>query len=196
MQETRVGSLSQEDPLEKVMATHYSILAWRTPWTEKPGGLQSMWLHRVEHNRVTNTLVFQWSRLHAPDAGGPGLLPGLGTRSHLPVLKISHAATKTWHSHINTKQKTKPLYSKEVPFTALLPVEGGFRKKITFELSLAVVEAQEVGVVKRKLNFPSRTNRVFRGKILLKLYRIESASIPVVIEYFEPKKYFFNPDLL
>ena len=50
MQETRVGSLSQEDPLEKGMATHYSILAWRTPWTEKPGGLQSMWLHRVEHS--------------------------------------------------------------------------------------------------------------------------------------------------
>lgn len=52
------------------------------------------------------------------------------------------------------------------------PVEGGFRERITFGLSRAVVEAQEVGVVKRKLNFPSRTNRVFRGKILLKLYRI------------------------
>ena len=42
MQETRVQSLGQEDPPEKRMATHSSILAWRTPWTEEPGGLQSM----------------------------------------------------------------------------------------------------------------------------------------------------------
>jgi len=44
MQETQVQSLSQEDPLEKGMATHSGILAWRIPWTEKPGGLQSMGL--------------------------------------------------------------------------------------------------------------------------------------------------------
>ena len=42
MQETRVRFLGQEDPLEKGMATHFSILAWRIPWTEEPGGLQSM----------------------------------------------------------------------------------------------------------------------------------------------------------
>ena len=41
--ETWVRSLDWEDPLEKGMATHSSILAWRIPWTEKPGGLQSMW---------------------------------------------------------------------------------------------------------------------------------------------------------
>ena len=41
MQETQVQPLSQEDPLEKGMATHCSILAWRIPWTEEPGGLQS-----------------------------------------------------------------------------------------------------------------------------------------------------------
>ena len=48
MQETQVRSLRQEDPLEKEMATHSSILAWRIPQTEEPGGLQSMWLHRVD----------------------------------------------------------------------------------------------------------------------------------------------------
>ena len=48
MQETRVWSLSQEDPLEKGMATHSSILAWRVPRTEGPGGLQSMRLQRVD----------------------------------------------------------------------------------------------------------------------------------------------------
>ena len=47
MQETQVRSLGWEDPLEKGMATHSRILAWRTPRTEEPGGLQSMVLHRV-----------------------------------------------------------------------------------------------------------------------------------------------------
>ena len=42
VQETQVRSLGQEDPLEKEMTTHASILAWRIPWTEEPGGLESM----------------------------------------------------------------------------------------------------------------------------------------------------------
>ena len=50
MQETWVQSLGQEDSLEGGMATHSSILAWRIPWTEKPGGLQSMGLQRVRHH--------------------------------------------------------------------------------------------------------------------------------------------------
>ena len=50
MQETRVRSLGGEDPLEKEMATHSTILACRIPWTEEPGGLQSMDLQRVGHD--------------------------------------------------------------------------------------------------------------------------------------------------
>ena len=50
----RVQSLGQEDPLEKGMAIHSSILAWRIPWTEEPGGLQSMGSQRVGHNWATN----------------------------------------------------------------------------------------------------------------------------------------------
>ena len=50
MRETQVQSLGQEDPLEKEMATHSSILAWRIPWTEEPGGLQSMGSQRVGHD--------------------------------------------------------------------------------------------------------------------------------------------------
>ena len=50
MLETWVQSLRQEDPMEKGMATHSSILAWRIPWTEKPGGLQSMGSQRVGHD--------------------------------------------------------------------------------------------------------------------------------------------------
>ena len=45
----QVRSLGQKDPLEEGMATHSSILAWRISWTEEPGGLQSIWLHRVGH---------------------------------------------------------------------------------------------------------------------------------------------------
>ena len=48
--ETQVQPLSQEDPLEKGMATHSGILAWRIPWTEEPGGLHSMGSQRVRHN--------------------------------------------------------------------------------------------------------------------------------------------------
>ena len=47
MQETGIQSLGQKDPLEKEMATHSSILAWRIPWTEEPSGLQSVGLQRV-----------------------------------------------------------------------------------------------------------------------------------------------------
>ena len=49
-QATWVQSLSQEDPLEEGIATHSSVLAWRIPWKEEPGGLQSVGLQRVEHD--------------------------------------------------------------------------------------------------------------------------------------------------
>ena len=55
VQETRVQSLDQEDPLEKEIAIHFNILAWEIPWDREPGGLQSMRLQRVRHDCVTNT---------------------------------------------------------------------------------------------------------------------------------------------
>ena len=54
MQETWVWSLGREDPLEKEMATHSSVHAWKIPWTEEPGGLQSMGSQRVRHDWVTS----------------------------------------------------------------------------------------------------------------------------------------------
>ena len=68
VQETWVRFLGQEDPLEKEMATHSSILAWRIPWIEDPGGLQSMGLQRVRHSWATNVFTFtsgnwgQWEK--------------------------------------------------------------------------------------------------------------------------------------
>ena len=57
VQETLVWSLGREDPLEKGMAAHSSILAWKIPWTEEPGGLQSMGLQRGKHERASNTFI-------------------------------------------------------------------------------------------------------------------------------------------
>ena len=63
MQETWVRSLDSEDPLEQEMATHSCILAWEIPWTEEPGGLQSMGSQRVRHDLVTK----QQSHLNKSD---------------------------------------------------------------------------------------------------------------------------------
>ena len=69
MQETRVQSLGQDDPLEKGMAMHSSILSWRIPWTEEYGGLQFMGLQGFGHNWVTHTrrwdLFLMWTKAHA-----------------------------------------------------------------------------------------------------------------------------------
>ena len=64
VQESQVQSLGGEDPLEKGMTTHLSILAWRIPWTEEPGGLQSMGSQRVGHNWVTNTFTLAPCQTH------------------------------------------------------------------------------------------------------------------------------------
>ena len=61
MRETRVRSLGREDPLEKEMATHSSTLAWRIPWTEEPGRLQSTGLQRVGHDWVTS--LSKWTEM-------------------------------------------------------------------------------------------------------------------------------------
>ena len=61
MQETWVRSPGHEDPLKKEMATHSSILAWRIPWTEEPGSLQSMGSQRVDMTeQLTLSLSFQF----------------------------------------------------------------------------------------------------------------------------------------
>ena len=70
MQETQVQSLGWEDPLEKGMATHSSIPAWRTSWTEEPGRLQSMELQRVVPDWVNTTLS-------CTDEAGSGMLKKL-----------------------------------------------------------------------------------------------------------------------
>ena len=62
MRETRVPSLDWEDPLEKEMATHSSMVAWKIPWMEEPGGLQSTGLQRVKHDFTATPLVTPWTQ--------------------------------------------------------------------------------------------------------------------------------------
>ena len=81
MQETRVQSLGWEDPLEKGMATHSSILAWRTPWTEDPGGLQSLGLQSL-----TRLSDWQLSTLTSQ------LIPPLHVHVSIPYTCISSPA--------------------------------------------------------------------------------------------------------
>ena len=89
IRETRVRSLGQEDPLEKKMVAHSSILAWRIPWMEKPGRLQSTGSQRVGHDWVTSPSLIQSARSGFPSgsdgkesacsAGDPGSIPGSGS---------------------------------------------------------------------------------------------------------------------
>ena len=67
MKKTWVQSLGQEDPLEKEMATHSSNLAWKIPWTEEPGGLQSTGSQRVGHNGATSLHFFSRGTSQAKD---------------------------------------------------------------------------------------------------------------------------------
>ena len=64
MQDTQVRSLGWEDPPEKEIATHSSILVWRILWTEEPGGLQSVGSQRVRHNQATNTHTHTHTHTH------------------------------------------------------------------------------------------------------------------------------------
>ena len=75
MRETRVLSLGGEDPLEEAMATHSSLLAWRGPWTEESGRLQSMGSKRVRHDRATmhSTAHSDSMRTQNPPLINPGM---------------------------------------------------------------------------------------------------------------------------
>ena len=105
MQETIVWSLCWEDPLEKEMASHSSILAWRIPWTEKPGGLQSTGLQRVGHDWATSfhfTLT-KPDQLFFPVYSKPG-------SSHTFLFKISF---RLFFIHLNpSKTSSETMFSK------------------------------------------------------------------------------------
>ena len=93
VQETQVQSLGWEDPLEKEMETHSSILAWEIPWTEEPGGLQSTGSQRVRHNLVTKP--------HVP----------------LSFLHLLHPSSCCLHVDCQTLLSSHPFYDVAVSFS-------------------------------------------------------------------------------
>ena len=102
VQETRIWSLGWEDPLEKGMATHSSILAWRIPWTEEPGRLQAMGLQKVGHNCMAdmlNPLSWGWSHVHA---GCPAA--SLASSSKMPV----ETTLQSWQPKLSAYTATPP----------------------------------------------------------------------------------------
>ena len=127
--ETRVWSLGREDPQEKAMATHSSTLAWKIPWTEEPGRLQSMGLQRVRHDWVTS-LPEQWQGSRAPNNKSPEMLsllqnvpwcsPGVRLEMamdlHMKHLVINHhyeqEQSKLTFTYSETFLKEHPLMNK------------------------------------------------------------------------------------
>ena len=108
MQETRVCSLGWEDPVEKRMATHSSILAWRTPWTEEPSGLQSM---GCKESDSTEWLPFEWHNhlkyglraLEASTQLGPGHSPQPPAHEKLQFLLTSTDSPPPCHLSLGIK---------------------------------------------------------------------------------------------
>ena len=102
MQETWVRSQGQEDPLEEDMVTHSSILAWEIPWTEEPGGLQSMGLQRVWRDWTTNLNELLWTSFSPQLHSGPRStffsLPGALTIPfpHPPSLTPEVSSCPSW----------------------------------------------------------------------------------------------------
>ena len=99
MQEMWVRSLSQEDPLEKEMATHSSTLAWKIPWMEEPGRLQSMGSLTVRHDWATSLSLFTFHALEKEMATHSSVLawriPGMGEPGGLPSMG-SHRVGHDW----------------------------------------------------------------------------------------------------
>ena len=101
MRETRVRSLGWEDPLEKEMASHSSTIAWKIPWKEKPGRLQSMRSQRVGHDWATSRSRSRsrypvWDSLHFLDLGGS--FPFLSTLQKFSTMISSNIFSSTFSS--------------------------------------------------------------------------------------------------
>ena len=158
MQETQIQSLGWENSLEKGMATHSSILAWRIPWTEEPGGLQSMGLQRVRHSWTTNT-VFVYAQFLAvliikgiywllkleslnfrvdlvPNSHQSLLSPPLSCLPHgtrVPTSAEQDGWSSTTAHHTSRRKKINNIFSK-IPWQTPLGSAALIRQPTTLEL--------------------------------------------------------------
>ena len=136
MQETGVWSLDWEASLEKGMATHSSILAWRIPWTEKSGELQPMGSQRVRHNWVTNTFTFSYNYWHSGCIYNSVQFSGSVMSDSLQPYWLQHArlpypspTPRTCSNSCPSSQWCHPTVSASVvPFSCLqsFPATGSF----------------------------------------------------------------------
>ena len=128
IQETRFWSLGWEDPLEEKMATHSSILAWKIPWTDEPGGLQSMGPQRVGYNWGTlegNGSPLQYSCLENPrDGGAWWAAVHRVAQSQTRLKQLSSSSRGTWahlmsrENHVK-KKKVEASYVRNKSFDGL-----------------------------------------------------------------------------
>ena len=121
IQETWVWSLGLEDLLEREMATHSNILAWRVPWTEEACGLQSTWSERVRHNWATNTAAAKSLQscptLCDPTDGSPpgSPIPGILQARTLEWVAISFSNAWEWKVKVKLLSRVQLLAT---PWTA------------------------------------------------------------------------------
>ena len=123
-QETWVWSVGREDPLKKRMATHSSVLAWRFPWTKKPGGLQFMGSQRVRHGWATNTFSYkdplgEGSPNPGPQTGTSLRPPGTGPhRRESEDSSVFAAIPHRLHFCLNSVSWQIPTDAQTLPWTA------------------------------------------------------------------------------
>ena len=126
MQETQVQSQGQENPLEKGMATHFSILLWRTSWTQEPGRLQSMGKQRVGHDWVTNTVTYKYPQGH--------ICVHASARAHTHTKSPSTCLAEHWllHNHPHTDQHLNSIQRSVLRNIRILDMalQGSFVRKL------------------------------------------------------------------
>ena len=140
MQETWVRSLSEEDPSEEEIATHSSILGWRIPWTEEPGGLQSVGLQRVGHDWVTDTVTATLL-----------LEVGLGNvefwRSAPPPVCISTLSPMVTPSGFSAQRRSHPPLYHRVTWLAWLCIPAGRSASWTWLSGALAVPSRQSGSI-------------------------------------------------
>ena len=137
MQGIQVWSLGWDDSLEKGMATYYRILAWRIPWIEEPGRLQSMGLPRVGHDWVTNTFTFTVGWIVQFCSVTQLCLTLCDPMNHSrPDLPLHHQLPQFTQTHVHwvgdAIQPSHPLLSPSPPAVNSCPASGSFQMSQLF----------------------------------------------------------------
>ena len=127
MQETRVQSLGRENPLEKGMAIHSSILVWKIPWTEELRGLQSMGSKRVRHAWATKSMVIWVKTNHLGKWGvscSPGPTKNMEKQSLVSCLQCRRSGFYPWVEKILWRRKWQPI-------SVFLPGDSHGQRRLT-----------------------------------------------------------------